>query len=179
MDNHPQPVTATPRDWIAVDQLVQRLIDTAPDEFERDIIRLAAETSGGPDTAIPGGGDTWKTALNHARASLQAALLQDLDSKQPILIDDTHTTAQAIAHAVEHADLNDFDRERLVERLTELFATQIQHTRESERLVISDWLLARADRMGHGGSVIVEEQARALGSAAARLRKTLTDEPNL
>jgi hypothetical protein len=167
------------RDWIAVDQLVQVMSDNAPDEFERDVVRLAAECSAGPDPEITGGGPAWKEALDAARESLQAALLEDLDAKQPVVIDDTHPAQQSIDTAIEHADLNDFDRDRLREHLTELFVAQMQQARESERLIISDWLLARAERMGRGGSVIVEEQARALGSAAARLRKTLADEPPL
>lgn len=167
------PARPKPRDWIAVDQLVQRLINTAADDFDRDVLRLAAETSGGPDPDTIGGGADWQEALSKARADLQAVANTDLDAHRPEPGDDSAVLAD-IQNAVAHADLNDFDRDRLVEGLADLFTVQLRRARSEERTTIANWLDARAGRLGDDGSVIVEAQARALGAAAQRLRATIT-----
>lgn len=160
-----------PRDWIAVDQLLQALLSKAPDDFEREVIQLAAETSAGPHPKEPHGGNEWTAALAAARTQLQADLVRELDEKNPVIVDDQPAITAEIAAALEHIDLDDYTRDRLTESLAELTVQRLGTTRDSERAVIADWLMARAERLTtpHSESVIAEHQARALSSAAARL----------
>lgn len=172
MTETPPAPTSRPRtrDWIAVDQLVTRYLNNASDDFERDVIRLAAELCGGPDPEVAGGGQVWKDALVSARDNLQTALVADLDAHQPADPADRPGLHAAVTDLLTPVDLADPDRETLTLAVTDLLTEHVHRARLDERQVIADWLTTRAERMGHGGSVIVEEQARALGSAAALLR---------
>lgn len=164
-----------PRDWIAVDQMVTRLMNNAPDEFERDVVRLAAETSGGPDTEVAGGGEVWKQALEAAREHLQAAMTEDLNDQQPETVDVTDPVRDEVADILRDTDLDKDDRLAVRDRLVAVVVEHLGRARASERLIITEWLQSRAEHLGRGGSVVVDAQARALDSAAERLRETVQD----
>jgi hypothetical protein len=168
-----QAAPAKPRDWIAVDQMVTRLMNNAPDEFERDVVRLAAETSGGPDTEVAGGGEVWKQALASAREHLQAAMTEDLNDQQPETADITDPVRDEVADILRDTDMDKSERQRVRDQLVAVLVEHLAQARAGERHIIAEWLQARAEHMGRGGSVVVDAQARALDSAAERLRETV------
>lgn len=161
--------TPTMRDWIAVDQLLARQLDHAETPFARDVIRLAAETSGGPDPALPGGGPDWETALNQARATLTADQAPD-DTADLDFDDDLAYLRRDIRRLLIDADTPAATVRDAAEQILTLLTDAIAEARRSDRATLADWMHGQAATLG--GTVIAEAQARILSATADRIPTT-------
>lgn len=170
------PQTVSPmRDWIAVEQLYQRMLGAAEDDFERDVLRLAAERCGGPDPGVAGGGEAWQEAVAQARTHLQAVQALPEPTAPAPTAQDTQRLRAAIAAAVANVDglaADETAQQAIAEAMQALLSVEITVGKHEERTQVARWLGERAEQLTAGGaSVVVQAQANALAAAAQALRR--------